>query len=85
MFKANFTLLYRSFESLSSWLPRSFLFYTSSRNNLFWHRLYVKEVRKVALATLKRLNKTTWYQQYTTSQSYVGKTMHLSYPWEKQF
>ena len=65
MFKANFMLLYWSFESLSSWLTRSFLLYISSRNNFFWHRLYVKEVRKVALATLKRKNlgMTLWSSQ----------------------
>ena len=52
-FKAYFRFLYRIFESLSNWLIRSILSYISSRNNFFWDRLYVKEVRKVALATLK--------------------------------
>ena len=56
MFKADLTFLYRSFKSLSSWLTRSFLLYISSSNNFFWHCSYVKEVPKVALATLKRKN-----------------------------
>ena len=65
MFKANFTFLYRIFESLSSWLIRSFLLYISSRNDIFRHHLYVKEIRKVALAALncKNLRMTLWSSQ----------------------
>ena len=68
-FEADFTFLYRSFESLSRWLTRSFLLHISSRNKFFWHCLYVKEVRKVALAISKHKNlgMTLWSLQINPS------------------
>ena len=63
MFKADFTF-YREVLNLYQANKTHFI---SSCNNFFWHRLYVQEVCKIALVTLKHKNleMTLWSSQMT--------------------